>query len=79
MSDGALRFDPPVLPTQAHASSAFGSGEPVLDDWLRQRAWSNLQNAASRTYVVCPAGADTVAGYVSLGMSAQAGRSACAA
>lgn len=68
MSEGAPIFDPPVLLTQAHDSSAFDSGEPVLDDWLRQRAWSNLQNAASRTYVVCPAGFGTVAGYFSLSM-----------
>jgi hypothetical protein len=31
-------FDPPVLLTEAHDASAFDSGEPVLDDWLRRRA-----------------------------------------
>jgi len=59
---------PPVLLTEAHDSSAFDSGEPVLDDWLRRRAWSNLQAAASRTYVICPQGSQRVAGYFALSM-----------
>jgi len=61
-------FDPPALLTQAHDCSGFDSGENSLDDWLRQRAWNNLQTAASRTYVVCPAGSRTVAGYAALSM-----------
>ena len=61
-------FDPPTLLTEAHDGSAFDSGEPVLDDWLRQRAWNNLQTAASRTYVVCPAGSLTIIGYAALSM-----------
>ena len=40
----------------------------MLDDWLRQRAWNNLQAAASRTYVVCPNGALTIIGYAALSM-----------
>ena len=40
----------------------------MLDDWLRQRAWANLQALASRTYVVCPSGTRTVVGYASLSM-----------
>ncbi len=47
---------------------AFTSGEPVLDDWLRQRAWTNLQAAASRTYVICPAGSHRIAGFYALSM-----------
>ncbi len=39
-----------------------------MDDWLRQRAWSNQQAAASRTYVVCPTGSLTVIGYAALSM-----------
>jgi GNAT superfamily N-acetyltransferase len=58
----------PVLLTEAHDHAAFDSGEPVLDDWLRRRAWNNLLAAASRTYVVCPAGSNRIAGYFSLGM-----------
>ncbi len=61
-------FSPPVLLTEAHDSSAFNSGEPVLDDWLRERAWHNLQAAASRTYVVCPLGQQRVIAYFSLSM-----------
>jgi len=61
-------FDPPALLTQAHDGSGFDSGENSLDDWLRQRAWSNLQTAASRTYVVCPAGSRAIAGYAALSM-----------
>lgn len=68
MTDAQQRIDPPVLLTEAHDASAFNSGEPVLDDWLRQRAWSNQQAAASRTYVVCPAGSAAIIGYTSLAM-----------
>jgi GNAT superfamily N-acetyltransferase len=54
--------------TEAHDSSTFDSGEPVLDDWLRHRAWDNLQAAASRTYVACPKGSLRIAGYFALSM-----------
>lgn len=59
---------PPILLTQAHDSSLFDSGEPALDDWLRQRAWNNLQVAASRTYVVCPVGSTRIVGYFAISM-----------
>jgi GNAT superfamily N-acetyltransferase len=68
VTDALPLFDPPVLLTEAHDGSVFASGEPVLDDWLRQRAWNNLQSAASRTYVVCPAGTLTIIGYFALSM-----------
>jgi len=68
VTDAAPRFGAPVLLTEAHDSSTFDSGEPVLDDWLRRRAWPNLQMAASRTYVVCPAETMRVAGYFALSM-----------
>lgn len=61
-------FDAPVLLTKAHDISSFDSGEQVLDDWLRHRAFDNLQLAASRTYVVCPSGTARVAGYYALSM-----------
>lgn len=67
MIDSPL-FGPPVLLTEAHDSSAFDSGEPALDDWLRRRAWGNMQSAASRNYVVCPAGSATIIGYFALSM-----------
>ncbi len=68
MPDAPPPFDPPALLTEAHDGSAFDYGEPVLDDWLRQRAWNNQQAAASRTYVVCPTGTLTVIGYAALSM-----------
>jgi GNAT superfamily N-acetyltransferase len=61
-------LDPPALLTQAHDSASFDSGEPALDDWLRRRAWNNLQMAASRTYVVCPTGTLSIVGYAALSM-----------
>lgn len=68
MTDAPAVFGAPVLLSEAHDSSAFNSGEPVLDDWLRRRAWSNLQAAASRTYVICPEGSQRIAGYFALSM-----------
>ncbi len=63
-----MNFDAPVLLTEAHDGSAFDSGEPVLDEWLRRRAWNNLLTAASRTYVVCPTGSPRIIGYYALSM-----------
>lgn len=68
MTDAPAPLDGPVLLTEAHDSSAFDSGEPVLDDWLRHRAWNNLLTAASRTYVVCPQGSLAIAGYFAVSM-----------
>lgn len=68
MADPPPLFGAPVLLTEAHDHSTFQSGEPVLDEWLRRRAWPNLQMAASRTYVVCPSGSNMIAGYFSLSM-----------
>ncbi len=61
-------FCAPTLLRQDHDSTSFDSGEPVLDEWLRNRAWSNLQLAASRTYVVCAADSSRVVGYFALSM-----------
>jgi GNAT superfamily N-acetyltransferase len=66
--DTAPVFAPPALLTEAHDSSAFDSGEPVLDDWLRHRALNNMKVAASRSYVVCAVGSDRIAGYFALSM-----------
>ena len=68
MADAPPLFDAPVLLTEAHDGSAFDSGEPVLDDWLRRRAWNNLLTAASRTYVVCPKDSLGIVGYFALSM-----------
>jgi GNAT superfamily N-acetyltransferase len=68
VTDARALFDAPFLLTEAHDSSAFDSGEPALDGWLRHRAWDNLQATASRTYVICPAGSAQVVGYFALSM-----------
>lgn len=54
----------PAPLTLAHNTASFSCGEPVLDDWLRERAIKNEASGASRTYVVC-AESDVV-GYYSL-------------
>jgi GNAT superfamily N-acetyltransferase len=74
VSNAPLQAGPPALLTEAHDGSSFNSGEPALDDWLRQRAWDNLQAAASRTYVVCPAGTRQIIGYYALSMGQILGR-----
>lgn len=61
-------FSPPLRLTETHDSSGFDSGEPALDDWLRNRAWANQQLSASRTYVVCKVGSVEIAGYFALSM-----------
>jgi GNAT superfamily N-acetyltransferase len=68
LNDPKVLFDQPVLLTEAHDLAPFNSCEPVLDDWLRQRAWPNLVLAASRTYVVCPGTSNEVVGYYALSM-----------
>ena len=59
---------PPELLADRHDLSAFASGEPALDDWLRRRARANQISSASRTYVL--AQADRVVGYYSLAAGA---------
>lgn len=55
-----------------HRFDAFSSGEPSLDEWLRQRALKNQLNGSSRTYVVCE-GDDVIAYYcLAAGAIAQA-------
>jgi GNAT superfamily N-acetyltransferase len=51
-----------------HQFDGFSSGVTVLDDWLRRRALANQASGASRTFVVCEAGA--VVGFYSLASSA---------
>ena len=46
----------------------FASGEPELDDWLRQRALTNIKLAATRTYVLCEQGQARVVGFFALSM-----------
>lgn len=68
MSDRLATLAAPTLLTASHDCSGFNSGEPVLDEWLRNRALSNIQAGASRTYVVCPKDSQQVVGYYALCM-----------
>ncbi len=68
MTKPALSLQAPVLLARRHDLTGFASGEQVLDGWLRQRALANLENGASRSYAVCPAGEDRVVGYYALAM-----------
>jgi GNAT superfamily N-acetyltransferase len=64
MTAGERPLTAPEHLTGAHDVSAFDSGVPELDDWLRKRALANEETGASRTYVVCAAG--RVVGYYAL-------------
>jgi GNAT superfamily N-acetyltransferase len=55
MSDVAETIGPPEPLRAEHDGSAFDSGEPALDEWLRKRALANEQSGASRTYVITTA------------------------
>ena len=57
--------------TKEHDLSAFVSGAPALDDWLKRRALVNEESGASRTYVVC-VGDKRVVGYYALANGAVA-------
>lgn len=46
------KLSAPVPLTADHDLSNFDCGEPVLNDWLKHRAWKN-ESRFSRTYVVC--------------------------
>jgi GNAT superfamily N-acetyltransferase len=67
MTDGR-RFDRPTVIDASHDLSSFQSGEATLDDWLRTRALKNLALGASRTFVVCSAGSQKIAGFYALSM-----------
>jgi len=64
MTGGAQDIRAPQHLTAAHDASAFDSGVPDLDEWLRRRALANEEAGASRTYVVCARG--RVVGYYAL-------------
>jgi GNAT superfamily N-acetyltransferase len=64
MTGGADGLSAPAHLTAARDASAFDSGVPALDDWLRKRALANEETGASRTYVVCAGG--RVVGYYAL-------------
>jgi GNAT superfamily N-acetyltransferase len=68
MSDRLALLVAPALLTPSHDCSGFNSGEPVLDEWLQNRALNNIQSGASRTYVVCQKDSQQVLGYYALCM-----------
>ena len=47
-----MTLSAPVPLTASHDLADFDCGEPVLNDWLKQRALKN-ESRFSRTYVVC--------------------------
>jgi|SRR5436853_289981 len=70
MNPGEPSLSPPEKLNASHDLSQFGCGEPLLDDWLRQRALKNDESGASRTYVVCAG--EKVVGYYALAVGAVA-------
>ncbi|NEX23721.1 GNAT family N-acetyltransferase [Thiorhodococcus mannitoliphagus] len=60
----SVRWQAPAPLTAGHRLDDFDSGEPSLDQWLKQRALRNEARGASRTYVVCADG--QVVGYYCL-------------
>lgn len=48
---------------QAHDTSRFDCGEPVLNEWLKRRAYANQVAGASRTFVVVDEGNRVLAYY----------------
>ena len=64
MKGGGEAVSAPAHLSAAHDLSAFDSGVPELDEWLRRRAPTNEETGASRTYVVCASG--RVVGYYAL-------------
>lgn len=63
-----LRSPAPLDDT--HELTAFSSGTPVLDDWLRRRALGNQASGATRTFVLCEN--RRVVGYYALASGAVA-------
>jgi GNAT superfamily N-acetyltransferase len=61
--------------SSTHVCAEFDCGEPVLNDWLKQRALVNQASGARRTFVVADAG-QRVLGYYALAAGAVAQREA---
>lgn len=70
MSGGIEDIRAPEALGPGHDLSAFDSGVPALDDWLRRHASRNQESGASRTYVICSEG--RVLGYYALAAGAVA-------
>lgn len=70
-----MNLRPPEPLAQHHKPDGFSCGEPVLDDWLRRRAFANQVSGASRTFVVAD-DHDIVVGYYALAAGAIAHQAA---
>jgi len=68
------RLRPPEALADRHEVDDFRCSERGLEDWLKERARSNDQGGASRTYVVCDGA--SVVGYYSLSAGAVSRRDA---
>lgn len=64
-----VSYSAPVALNADHRRAAFESGQPALDDWLRNRALRNEASGGSRTSVVCPRDSQEVVGYYSIAAS----------
>lgn len=60
----AARLTGPEVLTERHELSAFASGSPALDTWLRRFALANQANGTARSYVALRL--NRVVGYYSL-------------
>ena len=61
-----MTFSPAEKLTSEHETSDFDCGRPELNDWLRRFALVNESAGGTRTFVTCPIGTKTVAGYYAL-------------
>lgn len=60
---------PALLDAKRHDRSAFDSGEPALDEWLRRYAGQNRRRDTAATWVITTAN-DVVVAYASVAMTA---------
>lgn len=59
-------IEPPVVINEHHDVDKFDCGRNSLNDFLKARGLKNTKRQATTTYVVCYAGTNQVAGYISL-------------
>lgn len=59
---------PRLLDSRRHDRTAFDSGEPTLDEWLRSYAGQNRRRNTAATWVILDAN-DTVVAYASIAMT----------
>jgi hypothetical protein len=59
-----IKYTAPTPLKPSHDIISFDCGQPLLNDWLREKAYENEKKGASRTYVVCCD--NKVVGYYSL-------------